>query len=122
MLAEQRREQFAADVAAMKLKSRRGRRDGLWRVIGVLLMLVGIVAAFLVYEMSLSKSDPRDIASEQILAIAFLALTVLGAALYLASSVASVLRLWLLRQLYEGQQHVDQLAEAVRERGVQVRS
>jgi uncharacterized integral membrane protein len=114
MLAEQRREQFKADVAELKLKSRGGRRDGLWRAVGVVLMLVGVVAAFLVYEVSLSKTDYRDIASEQILAIAFLALAVLGAALYLAAAIASILRLWLLRQLYEGQQHVEQLAAAVR--------
>jgi hypothetical protein len=63
---------------------------------------------------SLSKSDYRDIASEQILAIAFVGLALLGAALYIAAAVASTLRLWLLRQLYEGQQHAEQLAEAVR--------
>lgn len=115
MLAEQRREQFHADVAELKLKSRRGRRDGLWRVVGVVLMLVGAVAGFLVYETSLSKSDFRDIQSEQILAIAFLAVAVLGAALYIAATVGSLLRVWLLRQLYEGQQHVDLLAEALRD-------
>lgn len=118
MLAEDRREQFQADVAALKLKSKGGRRDGLWRGIGALLMLVGVVAAFLVYEVSLSKSDYRDIASEQILALAFVGLAVLGAALYIGAAIASVLRFWLLRQLYEGQQHVDQLAAAVRDRGV----
>lgn len=117
MLADQRREQFKADVAELKLKSRRGRRDGLWRVLGALLMLVGVVAAFLVYQVSLSKTDFRDIQSEQILAIAFLALAVLGAALYVAAAIASLLRVWLLRQLYEGQQQVDQLSEALRTRG-----
>lgn len=118
MLAEDRREQFQADVAALKLKSKGGRRDGLWRGIGVLLMLAGVVAAFLVYEVSLSKSDYRDIASEQILALAFVGLAVLGAALYIGATIASMLRFWLLRQLYEGQQHVEQLSAAVRDRGV----
>jgi hypothetical protein len=116
VLAEQRREQFQADVADLKLKSRGSRRDGLWRAIGAILMLVGVVASFLVYELSLSKSDYRDIASEQILAIAFVGLAVLGAALYLAAAIASILRLWLLRQLYEGQQHVEALTTAVRDR------
>jgi len=114
MLIEKRREQFSADVKDLKLKSRGARCDGLWRGIGVLLMLVGVIAAFLVYEVSLSKSDYRDIASQQVLATAFVALTVLGAALYLAGAIASVLRLWLLRQLYESQQQAEQLAEAVR--------
>ena len=66
--------------------------------------------------MSLHQSDQRNIASEQILAIGFLSVTVVGAALFLVGSVARVLRVWLLRQLYEGQAHVDQLTAAVRQR------
>lgn len=118
MLVEERREQFRADVAGLKTKSRGVRHDGLWRAIGALVMVVGVVAAFVVYEASLSKSDYRDIASEQILAIAFVGVAVVGAAVFLAAALAGVLRLWLLRQLYEGQQHVDQLAEALRQRSV----
>jgi len=116
MLAEDRREQFKADVAQMKLKTGTSRRDVVFQVVGGLLMVVGVVAAFIVYEASLKKKQQIDVASEQILAIAFLALTVIGSALFLFGSVARVLRLWLLRQLYEGQAHVDQLAAAVRER------
>jgi len=116
MLAEERREQFKADVAQMKLKTGSSQRDVALLVVGVVLMLVGAVAAFLLYESSLSASDPRNIASKEIAAVAFLAVTVVGAALFVAASVARVLRLWLLRQLYEGQAHVDQLAAAVRER------
>jgi len=65
MLAGERREQFKADVAQMKLKTGTSRND-------TLLMVVG--------------------------------------------AIARVLRVWLLRQLYEGQAHVDQLTAAVRER------
>jgi len=114
MLAEQRREQFDVDVAELKTKSRGVRHDGVWRAVGAILMVVGVVAAFLVYEASLSQSDYRNIASEQILAIAFVAVSVLGAAVFLASAIAGILRLWLLRQLYQGQQHADQIAEAIR--------
>lgn len=114
MLVEERRAQFQTDVAELKTKSRGPRRDWLWRVIGALLMIVGIVAAFLVYGASLSQSDYRDILSGQILAIAFIGVAVLGAAIFLSAAIASVLRLWLLRQLYEGQQHADQIADALR--------
>lgn len=111
MLAEQRREQFKTDVAQMKLKTGGSRRDGVTQIVGMLLMIVGVVAAFIAYSASLSQSN-IDVASSQIMAIAFLAVTVAGAALYLAGAIAKVLRLWLLRQLYEGQSHVDQLAAA----------
>ena len=116
MLAEERREQFKADVAQMKLKTGSSRRDTLLMGLGVVLMLVGAVAGFLLYESSLSANDPRNIASKEIAALAFVAVTVIGAAMYVAASLARVLRLWLLRQLYESQAHVDVLAEAVRGR------
>ena len=116
MLAEERREQFKADVAQMKLKTGTSRNDTILMVIGGVAMLAGVVAGFLFYETSLSASDARNIASKEIAAIAFLGVTVIGAALFLTGAIARVLRVWLLRQLYEGQAHVDQLAAAVRER------
>jgi len=116
MLAEERREQFKADVAQMKLKTGSAGRDTALLGVGVVLMLAGAVASFLLYETSLSANDPRNIASKEIAAVAFLCVTVIGAALFITASLARVLRLWLLRQLYEGQAHADQLAAAVRER------
>ncbi len=116
MLAEQRREQFKADVAELKLKSGAPHRDGLWRALGLTLMIVAIGTTLLVYNVSLSQSDYRDIASDQILALAMTGVAVLGAVVFAAASVASVLRLWLLRQLHEGQSHTDQISAAIRER------
>lgn len=113
-LAQDRREQFKKDVSELKLKSGGSGGDGATRVVGLALMVVGAVAAFIVYLSSLTQSDLRNIASYQILATAFLAVTVIGAALYLAGAVAKVLRLWLLRQLYEAQAQTDQIAEALR--------
>ncbi|HZQ56730.1 MAG TPA: hypothetical protein VFA84_01770 [Acidimicrobiales bacterium] len=116
MLAEERREQFKADVAQLKLKTGTSRNDTILMAVGGLAMVVGVVAAFLFYSTSLKASDPRNIASKEIAAVAFLGVTVIGAALFLTGAIARVLRVWLLRQLYEGQAHVDQLAAAVRER------
>ena len=113
MLAEEQREQFKNDVAQLKLKSGGSRYDGPLRILGGILMLVGVVAAFIIYEASLTQKDPRNIASQQILAIAFLGITLIGVALFVAASLAQLLRLWLLRQLYENQSHVDQLVNAV---------
>ncbi|QCQ92292.1 hypothetical protein [Rhodococcus sp. SGAir0479] len=112
-LADERRAQFKSDVADLKLKSGPSRGDGAARIAGLALMAVGVVAAFIVYISSLTQSDLRDIASDQILATAFLALTVIGGALYLAGAIARVLRLWLLRQLHEGQAQADQIAAAL---------
>ncbi|NLU84158.1 hypothetical protein [Rhodococcus sp. HNM0569] len=100
--AEDRRDQFEKDVAALKSKTGgSGRADARARIGGLVLMVVGVIASFVVYLASLSLDDPRNIASYQILASALLAVTVIGGALYLAGAVSRVLRLWLLRQLYE---------------------
>ena len=45
-----------------------------------------------------------------------LALAVVGAAVFLRYSLARFLRFWLLRQLYEGQAHIDQVVAALGER------
>jgi hypothetical protein len=71
------------------------------------------VVAFLAYQLSLGKDDQRDIQSLQILASSMLALAVAGAAVFLRYSLARFLRFWLLRQLYEGQAHVDEVVAAL---------
>ncbi len=114
MLTEDKIEQFRTDVAQLKLRTGGQRRDTALQVVGGLLMLAGFVIALIVYEASLSQSDARSIASEQIFAIGMLALTVIGAALFVFAALARFLRLWMLRQLYEGQAHIDQLVETLR--------
>lgn len=111
-LSEDRRARFEKDVTELNVKST-GRADGRARIVGLVLMVVGAVAAFVVYLASLTLDDLRNIASYQILATALVAVTVIGAALYLAGSVARVLRLWLLRQLYEGHVQADRIADAL---------
>ncbi len=116
MLTEERRQQFKDDVANQKLKTDQSRFDGVLRIVGIVAMVAGVVGVFIAYNVSLAKDDMRDVGSLQTLAVGFLAVTVLGAALYLAAAVTRVLRLWLLRQLVEQQAQSDQLAEALKSR------
>ncbi|MFB4319121.1 hypothetical protein [Actinomadura sp. 21ATH] len=113
MLTEERRARFKDDVARQKLKTDQGKYDGALRVAGVLLMITGVVGAFVCYNNSLAQDDLRNVGSFQVMATAWAAVTVMGAALYLAAAVARVLRLWLLRQLVESQQQADRLAAAL---------
>lgn len=117
MLTEERRQRFKDDVANQKLKTDQSRFDGVLRIVGVIAMVVGVVGVFIAYNVSLTKDDMRDVGSLQTLAVGFLAVTVLGAALYLAAAVTRVLRLWLLRQLLEQQAQADQIAGALRDKG-----
>jgi len=116
MLTEERRAEFHQQVADHKLKADGSKSDRPVRIVGILLMIGGVVGAFVSYNASLAQSDTRDITSSLILAVACLGLTIIGAAMYVATAVTKVLRLWLLRQLVEGQAQVDQIAAALRER------
>ncbi|MDV6268063.1 MULTISPECIES: hypothetical protein [Rhodococcus] len=113
---EDRRDEFKKNITDLKLDKGQSGGDAKTLFGGLILMIVGVVGAFVLYISSLTESDLRNIASYQILAIAFLALTVIGAAMFIAASVAKVLRLWLVRQLLEGQAQTDQIAQALNTR------
>ncbi|MDO1479145.1 hypothetical protein [Rhodococcus ruber] len=115
-LTEERRAKFRKDAAELKLDAGSAKGDGPARIGGLVLMIGGAVAAFVVYFASLTQADLRNIASYQILATALLIVAILGAALYVAGAIARVLRLWLLRQLYESQAHTEQIAAALETR------
>lgn len=110
----ERQEAFHQAVATQKLKTDRARSDRPLTVLGGLLMVVGVIGAFVAYSASLSQDDLRDVGSSQTLALAFLALTVLGAAVYAAAAVARVLRVWLLRQLIDSEARSAEFQQALR--------
>ena len=115
VLTDNRIDQFKADVADLKVRTNRGRRDSALQGVGVVLMIAGVVVAFIVYQSSTNEGDARNIQSQIILAITMLALSVIGAALFIFASLARFLRLWLLRQVYEGQENVVRVLAALRE-------
>jgi uncharacterized membrane protein len=114
-LTDNRIDQFKADVAGLKVKTNRGRRDSTLQVVGLVLMIVGVVVAFIVYQSSTNEGDSRNIESEIILAITMLGLSIIGAAVFIVSALSRFLRLWLLRQVYEGQENVVRVLAAARE-------
>jgi hypothetical protein len=108
-------DRLRADAAELKVGRASG-RDGIYQAVAAAAMAVGVAVAFIAYQLSLTKDDSRDIQSLQILAISMLALSVVGAAVFVRYSLARFLRFWLLRQLYEGQAHIDQVVAALGER------
>ncbi|WP_220451166.1 hypothetical protein [Nocardioides dongkuii] len=110
-----RSETFTDAVSEKKLKSGRASRDSTVRGIGLAAMIIGVVGAFLAYQLSLGYDDSREIGSAQILAVAFTALTVLGAGLYITGALSQLMRLWLLRQVVESQERHDEMVAALRD-------
>ena len=110
----ERVERFKTEAAELNLKAGNASNDTKLQVLGLLAMIAGIAIAFLAFASSQSLDDSRDIQSQTIFAIAGLALTVGGGIVFLRYSLGKFLRLWLLRQMYEGQAHVDQIVESVK--------
>jgi len=107
-----RMERLKADAAQINVGRGPG-RDGMYQAAGAVAMGAGVVLAFVAYRLSLDKDDARDITSLGILAVSMLALSVVGAAVFLRYSLARFLRFWLLRQLVEDQAHIDRLVSAL---------
>jgi hypothetical protein len=109
MVTDNKIDEFRVAVAGLKLKTGRQRVDTVLQVVGAILMVGGFVAGLITYEVSLSQSSSLNLQSEQILAVVWVSVVVIGAALFVCGSLARFLRFWMLRQLYEGQDHVDRL-------------
>ncbi len=107
---------FKVGVSDMKLKTGSANRETALQALGAVLMVVGVVGAFLAYSASLNQDDTRDVISSGTLALAMLGLVLLGVALFLRYSLAKFLRFWLLRQLFEDQANTERLVEAVSRR------
>ena len=110
-----RGEQFKAEIAQMKLKTGRVGLENWLQVVGVLMMIGGIALAFGAYSASLnvtatpaSNVDVLDSNSYMPLAIAGLAISVVGGFVFLRYSLAKFLRFWLLRQIYEQRVAIDE--------------
>jgi len=107
--------QFKSEIAEMKLKTGRSRAEGLFEILGVILMVAGIAIALGAYAASLNVTatqganvDVLDSNSYIPLAVAGLAMSVTGGFLFLRYSLARFLRLWLLRQIYEQRVAIDE--------------
>ena len=91
-----------------------GRRDGLYQTLGAVAAVGGVGGRPDHYVPSwewrtASTSSPRPC----ILAVTMVGVSVVGSAVYLRYSFARFLRFWLLRQMVEGQDHIDRVVAAV---------
>jgi hypothetical protein len=112
----ERIERFKAEAAELNLKAGNTGKEGQLQALGAVMMFIGIVGAFIAYLGATGVSATGDVVEMVVLAITFLTLAVSGAALFLRYSLAKFMRLWLLRQMYEGQAHVDQVVDAIKQR------
>ena len=102
-MAPERRQQFEADIASVRVKTGGAAGEPRLIALGAVLMVAGAAVALIAFIISGSQADTRDVLSSIILAVFGLSLAVIGMALFLRYSMGRFLRFWLLRLIYEQQ-------------------
>jgi cation transporter-like permease len=100
-MAADRRAAFEAEISRVQLKAGRAANERRFLAAGLAAMFVGVVVAFIAFLISTAMADTRDVISMSILAVFGLALSVVGAAVFLRYALGRFFRFWLLRLIYE---------------------
>ena len=107
-------DQFKTDISEMNLKTGTASKEGPLQALGAALMVAGIAIAIGCYISSTGAEKAGDQYELLSLGLASVCITLTGAALFLRYSLAKFFRFWLLRQMYEGQAHIDQVVETLK--------
>jgi hypothetical protein len=102
-------EEFKAEIAEMRLRDPATGRDRQLLRLGVVLLVVGVVLAVVAYFMSHGTTNPLSQRDAIILALAGVTVSIAGGALFLRYSLATFLRFWLARLIYEQQTQTDRI-------------
>ena len=107
----QRLEEFKAEIAEMRLRDPATARDRHLLRLGVVLLAVGVVLTVVAYFMSHGTTNPLSQRDAIILALAGVTVSIAGGALFLRYSLATFLRFWLARLIYEQQTQTDRIVD-----------
>ena len=98
---QDRAEEFKSEIQRMRLKTGKAGGEKKLQALAIIFMLAGVALTIIGYFSSTNTSNALDQNELLILALVGLAVTVVGAAMFLRYSVASFLRFWLLRLIHE---------------------
>jgi hypothetical protein len=102
-------EEFRAEIGEMKLRDPSSARDRQLLILGVVLLVAGVVVTVIAYFVSHGTTNPLTQRDAIIVALAGVAVTIAGGALFLRYSLASFLRFWLARLIYEQHAQTDRI-------------
>jgi hypothetical protein len=101
---------FKQEVDALQMKAVSDGRERMMLRVGVFLLVLGPGIAFGAFMSSTSLGNVLDQNELIVLGLASVCVSLAGVAVFLRYSLGRLLRFWLLRQIYEGQEHVERLA------------
>jgi hypothetical protein len=92
---------LGSELGKLRASNNSGPMDSKLSGLGVLLAIAGLVIILVNFLQSRNFSDMRDQMDALILSLFGIGLVIVGAALYIRSSMTRFLRYWLLRMVYE---------------------
>ena len=104
-----RLQQFQSEVNDLKVTGGRANPERTGVVIGVLLMAVGVVITIISYTSTHSTTNTLEHADYNALSNVGLALTIVGAVVFLVMSLQRYFRYWLIRLIYEQREQADRI-------------
>lgn len=107
----ERVDQFKQDIAAMQVRDPAAGRDRLYSRGGATLMIIGVIVTIAGYALSNSTTNPLGQRDAIIVGLIGVAVSVVGSALFLRGSIASFLRFWLARSIYEQKAQTDRIVD-----------
>ena len=98
---QDRAEEFKSEIQRMRLKTGKAGGEKKLQVLSIIFMLAGVALTIIGYFSSTNANNTLDQNELLVLALVGLAVTIVGAAMFLRYSIASFLRFWLLRLIHE---------------------
>lgn len=98
---QERLDQFAAEIAAMKLPNATGSRDRMLLRLGEAMMVLGIVIGIIAYPISHMTTDPLQQRDAIVIAIIGMIVAMVGCAVFVRYSITQFLRFWMARLTFE---------------------
>jgi hypothetical protein len=92
---------LGTELGKLRASNNSGPMDSKLSVLGVLVAIAGLVIILVNFLQSRNFSDMRDQMDALILSLFGIGLVIVGATLYIRSSMTRFLRYWLLRMVYE---------------------
>jgi hypothetical protein len=112
--SHERVEQFKQEIADMKVRDPSTGRDRVWLRVGIAFMVIGLGIVIGAYFMSHGTNNPLEQNDALVLSIGGLTAAVVGGAIFVRYSIASFMRFWLARFVYEQQAQTDRIVDRLK--------